>query len=463
MDPESSPLQTSLIEHNSEITTGNLWFFVVLFIVILVINALISAAKSAFFDLTERQIRELDKNHPDKAKIVHELNKRPKKLEASMLIATTLLHVTLIILGHYILKFWLGADRIQMMGSWLNAANPIEVGNIVGMIISAIVITFILALFGTLLPEKHAAVHQLQVIRFMVKPLSLINTLCYPMNALLLRLSNTTENRISTAHNTPYTTKEDIDTAIDLAVTNQSESSIQEAGILKGIVNFGDTSARQIMRSRMDIMGIDIDCDYEEVMHIVRDSGYSRLPVFKENLDQIKGILYVKDLLAYTDENKDFNWQSLIRNAVFFVPESKKIDELLREFQLKRMHMAIIVDEYGGTTGIATLEDIMEEVVGDIKDEFDIDEETDFIKLDENHYIFEGKTLLNDVCRVIGESTNFFDEDRGEADSIGGLILEMTGMIPPSSQEITIGHLRLKVISATKRRIEKVSLQVYEN
>ncbi len=463
MDPDSTRLQAALIAYNPETSFGNMWLLIVLFFVILFVNALISAAKAAFPDLTEKDLKDLDRLQPEKAKIIAELYKKPKKLGASILIATTFLNITLIILGDYIIRSLLGPSTVYNIGSWIDMSNPTDTGNVIVMIISVLIITFMLALFGTIMPERHASFHKLRIISIMAKPLRLLNTLCYPMNALLLKFSNTTETRLNYTHNVTLTSKEDIDTAIDLAVTNQSESSVQEAGILKGIVSFGDTAAKQIMRSRMDIVGVDISSSYDEVLHIVKDSGYSRLPVYEEDLDHIKGILYVKDLLAFTDESKDFLWQNLIRNAVFFVPESKKIDELLREFQSKRMHMAIIVDEYGGTTGIATLEDIMEEVVGDIKDEFDIGEDTDFIKLDDNHYVFEGKTLLNDVCRVIGQSTNYFDEVRGEADSIGGLILEITGMIPASSQEITIENLKLMVISATKRRIEKVSLQIYEN
>jgi len=261
------------------------------------------------------------------------------------------------------------------------------------------------------------------------------------------------EKSLGNNNSQSLTSKEDIDTAIDLTVTNNSDSSTQEADILKGIVNFGDISAKQIMHPRMDIVALEVTAGFKEVMKTVKESGYSRLPVYKEELDNIVGILYVKDLLAHTD---------LIRSSVLFVPESKKIDELLREFQLKRMHMAVIVDEYGGTAGVATLEDIMEEVVGDIKDEFDNDEEVDYIKISENNYIVEGKTLLNDVCRIIGENTSYFDSVRGEADSLGGLILEIIGTIPSSEKEIMIGNLTLKVVSVTKRRIEKVSLIIHE-
>jgi gliding motility-associated protein GldE len=284
-----------------------------------------------------------------------------------------------------------------------------------------------------------------------------------PLSKILVGWSSSLERSLVSSGSNHLTSKEDIDTAIDLTVTNNSETSTQEADILKGIVNFGDTSAKQIMKPRMDIVGLDEELTFKEVMKIVRDSGYSRLPVYREELDAIIGILYVKDLLAHTEESENFDWKQLIRNAVLFVPESKKIDELLREFQSKRMHMAVIVDEYGGTAGIATLEDIMEEVVGDIKDEFDQEEEVEYIKISDNNYIFEAKTLLNDVCRIIGENTSVFDSVRGEADSLGGLILEMIGYIPTSENEISVQNITLKVVSVTKRRIEKVSLIVHES
>lgn len=296
----------------------------------------------------------------------------------------------------------------------------------------------------------------------MSKPLSILNKLFSPFTRMMVGWSKAIETKISNNNNHSQTLKEDIDAAIDLTVTGSSESAHQEAGLIKAIISFGDTSAKQIMRPRMDIVGIDIDTSFKEVMQIVRESGYSRLPVYEEDLDKIKGILYVKDLLKIRESDDNFEWQTLIRNAAFFIPESKKIDELLKEFQSKRMHMAIIVDEYGGTAGIATLEDIMEEVVGDIRDEFDLEEEVEYIKIAENNYIFEAKTLLNDVCRIIGVNTGIFDELRGEADSLGGLILEITGHIPSSEQEIIIDNIVLKVISVTRRRIEKVSLIIHE-
>jgi putative hemolysin len=313
------------------------------------------------------------------------------------------------------------------------------------------------------MPKIYATLNKLKIVHFMSGPLTLLLYVFSPVSKILVGWSTAMENRLSSSAAAGSTSREDIDAAIDLTVSGTSAAAVREADILKGIVNFGDTSAKQIMRPRMDIVALEEQLNFKEVMKIVRESGYSRLPVYRGELDVVIGILYVKDLLSYTDEKEYFAWQQLIRNSVLFVPESKKIDELLREFQEKRVHLSVIVDEYGGTAGIATLEDIMEEVVGEIKDEFDQDEEVDYVRITENSYIFDGKTLLNDVCRIIGTNTNFFDDFWGEADSIGGLILEMTGTIPTSEKEISLSHINLKVVSVTKRRIEKVSLIIHES
>jgi len=279
------------------------------------------------------------------------------------------------------------------------------------------------------------------------------------LSRLLVSFSNSIERRL-VSNNLFVTSKEDLDKAIELTVNaEEGVQSGQEADILKGIVKFSDHQVKQIMKSRIDVVAIEIEENYSSLMTLVKNSGYSRIPVFEEDFDSIKGILYVKDLLGHTQEENDFKWQELIRDQVLYVPESKKIDELLKEFQSKRMHIAIIVDEYGGSAGIVTLEDIMEEVVGDIRDEFDEDQEVDYIQIGKDNYIFEGKTLLNDVCRIIGEDTSIFDEEKGEADSLAGLILEITGVIPKQEKEITVGKTLLKVISVNKRRIEKINVR----
>ena len=254
--------------------------------------------------------------------------------------------------------------------------------------------------------------------------------------------------------------KQEIDKAIDLTVSNDVDSA-SEIDILKSIVKFNDVYVRQIMTPRVNVVGLEFGVDFNEVLKVVKESGYSRLPVFKDDLDNIVGLLYIKDLIGKLDKDKDDGeWQELIRSNILYVPENKKINELLREFQQKRMHMGIVVDEYGGCSGIVTLEDIMEEVIGEIRDEFDAEEELEYVKLDNRNYIFEGKIQLNDVCRVMGIDTNTFDNVRGEADTIAGLFLEILGRLPKQNQEITVGAFKFKAVVVNKRRIEKVKTTI---
>jgi len=225
-------------------------------------------------------------------------------------------------------------------------------------------------------------------------------------------------------------------------------------------LTFNDVSVKQIMKSRVDVVALDYDADFEDVLSHVRDSGYSRIPVFKEEFDNIAGILYAKDLLSYLENDKDFKWQKILRKNILFVPEAKKINELLKEFQLKHLHIAIVVDEYGGSAGIVTMEDIMEEILGEIRDEFDEDDEIEAVKIDESNFLFEGKTLINDVCRVIGEDILIFDEIKGESDSIAGMILEMTGEMPEEGEEFHHQQFSFKVLSVSDRRVEKIQLTI---
>jgi putative hemolysin len=255
--------------------------------------------------------------------------------------------------------------------------------------------------------------------------------------------------------------KADFDQAIELAIGSGTETE-QELDILKSIVKFGDTTVSEIMRPRGDIVALSIEDTFDEVLKVVHESGFSRIPVYGNDLEDIVGILYAKDLILHLKEPKIFNWTGLIRSQVIYVPESKKIQELLKDFQKKRLHMAIVVDEYGGCSGLLTLEDILEEVIGDIRDEFDDDIELDYKKVDDHNYIFEGKTLINDVCKVIGFPTDAMDDVRGDADSIAGLVLEAVGQIPRVKTEIDHGTFRIKVIKVNKRRIEEVQLTLVD-
>ena len=466
MDPEPSllfiPLQSVVTE-----PSGELFIPAVIFTILIICSGLISSSEVAFFSLGLKDIKDLEEQNSPSSKRALLLKEKPRYLLATILIANNFVNVAIVIVADIMVQILLGQSTLLIIGTWLHdnvfysLATPEAIAGIFHFLVTVVGVTFILVLFGEAMPKIYATLSKHKIIHLMSGPLTFLMWLFNPVSKILVGWSSKMEKRLSSNSSQNLTSKEDIDAAIDLTMTNDTPHATQEAGILKGIVNFGDTSAKQIMHPRMDIVYVEIEDTFKNVMKVVKESGYSRLPVIKEDLDNISGILYVKDLLAYTEEGETFGWQKLIRPSALFVPESKKIDELLREFQLKRMHMAIIVDEYGGTAGIATLEDIMEEVVGDIKDEFDQEEDVDFIKISENNYIFEGKSLLNDVCRIIGVSSGYFDDIRGDSDSLAGLILEIVGAIPNSEKEITVNDITLKVVSVTKRRIEKISLFIH--
>ncbi|MFZ1751380.1 MAG: gliding motility-associated protein GldE [Saprospiraceae bacterium] len=468
MDPEPSQLLFFLYQNTISVPNEGLVLSLCIFLLLLLSSGLISASEVAYFSLGLKDIKDLEDEVTASSKRALILKQRPRHLLATILIANNFVNIGIVLVADGIIKKLLGESNLLYIGQWIHdrvlygITTPEAIANVFNFLITVVGATFILVLFGEAIPKIYSTLNKMRVIHLMAGPLTFLTYFFSPLSNILVKWTNVMERSLGNNTTGSSTSKEDIDAAIDLTMIGDPHSSTQEADILKGIVNFGEISAKQIMCPRMDIVGIDIKHSFKEVMKIVKDSGYSRLPVYEEDLDLIIGILYVKDLLSYTEENDKFKWQKLIRNSVLFVPESKKIDELLREFQLKRMHMAIIVDEYGGTAGVATLEDIMEEVVGDIKDEFDHEEDVDYIRISPNNYIFEGKTLLNDVCRVIGENTGFFDDVRGEADSLAGLILEIVGTIPTSEKEISIENVTLKVVSVTKRRIEKISLIVHE-
>jgi gliding motility-associated protein GldE len=265
-----------------------------------------------------------------------------------------------------------------------------------------------------------------------------------------LSLSNIIESRIKRkGYNL---TVEDLNQALEL--TTGKDTSKEEKDILKGIVNFGTLSVKQVMRSRMEITALDIETDFHELMDMINKSGYSRIPIYNETIDKIEGILYIKDLLSHIEKDEGFKWQTLLRPG-FFVPENKKVDSLLKDFQDKRVHMAIVVDEYGGTAGLITMEDVIEEIVGEINDEFDNDGMR-FNKLDEHTFIFEGRTSLNDFCKIVGEEVNVFDQVKGESESLGGLILELHSKLPRVGEKISFDHFVFTVVSVDKKRIKRI-------
>lgn len=436
---------------------------------LILFSALISGSEVAFFSLSPNDLHSLEDDGSTKSQRLLKLKEKPRTLLATILISNNFINIAIVLVSNYVLRNLIGEEDLNAIGLWLQQSLGLEnlisfstVASIFNFTIAVIGVTFILVLFGEVAPKIYASINNLRFAKMMAGPLSVLNIILGPLSRVLVGWSTSIEEKITQSRiNQTGTSKEDIDKAIELTV-GDSQNADEEADILKGIVKFGDVSVKQIMKPRVDVIAVEKDTPYDMLMNIIKESGFSRIPVYEEDFDKIDGILYVKDLLGHTDEDEQFNWQTLIRNNVLYVPEYKKIDDLLREFQLKRTHIAIVVDEYGGSAGIVTLEDIMEEVIGDIKDEFDEEEEVDYIKLSEGNYIFEGKSLLNDVCRIIGEDTDFFDSVRGDSDSLAGLIIEILGNIPKPDKEIKYNNIVLKIVSVTKRRIEKINLRVVQ-
>ena len=436
-------------------------------VLLIISSGLISGSEVAFFSLTKSDLGELQEGDTPSDKRIVTLMEYPKYLLATILISNNFINIAIVIVSAYLVDVFLGQAQLLDISAYIyhmglsNIASIEAIAGTLNFLITVVGVTFLLVLFGEIAPKIYANLNNRKFASLMSRPLTILSILFRPFSSILVRWSTKMENRIKNYENYQSTTsKEDLDAAIELTVIQDEDSSEEQADILKGIVKFGDVMTRQIMKSRVDIIAIDEHASFKEVISLVKESGYSRIPVYREDLDTIVGLLYAKDLIGYLHSEEHFKWQEFIRTNVLYVPESKRIDDLLKEFQLKRMHMAIVVDEYGGCSGLVTLEDIMEEVVGDIKDEFDEDEEVEYVLLNDGNYIFEGKTLLNDVCRIMGLELGYFDKIRGEADSIAGLVLEIIGSMPKIEKEIEYRELVIKVVSVSKRRIEKINIQV---
>lgn len=443
-------------------------FTSVFFLLLLIIcSGLISGSEVAFYSLSHLEMEELGQDESKAAARLLKLKEQPRTLLATILISNNFINIAIVILSTYLVEAMLGTERLLAIGDGLHeiglgAVLTVEqISSGFNFFVTVVGVTCILVLFGEIAPKIYANLNNMSFAKFMSLPLVVLRVLLGPLSGVLVKWSNRLEGIITSSSGyQSSTSKEDIDAAIELTVSADEQSSDEQADILKGIVKFGDVSAKQIMRSRVDVVAFDISTLYSEVLKVIKESGYSRIPVYVEDFDNVVGILYVKDLLGTTDRGDEFEWQELVRPTVLYVPESKKIDDVLKEFQQKRTHMAIVVDEYGGSAGIVTLEDVMEEVIGDIKDEFDEEEEVEYIKLSEGKYIFEGKSMLNDVCRIIGVDTSYFDSVKGESDSLAGLMLEVIGFIPKREYQIVHKSIELKIVAVTKRRIEKIAVSV---
>ncbi len=459
MDPD--PSNFILLIPTLNIFLISLWSFAwsgLCLIILLICSALVSGSEVAFFSLSPNDLENLDKDDDKKNKLVLKLRDKPRKLLATILIANNFVNIGIVILSDFLVRKVLGDERLLSIGQWLQQYLPgeaISLGRIINFLVTVVGVTFLLVLFGEVAPKIYANLNNLRFARVMSRPMSVLSGVFTPLSALLVRWSSKMESRfISTRTGIDDTSKEELDKAIELTVSGEEQA--EEADILRGIIKFGNVSAKQIMKSRVDVVAAEEKQNFTEVMAMIKDNGFSRIPVYREDFDEVVGILYAKDLLGYSKEKSDFNWQQFIRENLIYVPESKKIDDILKEFQQQRLHMAIVVDEFGGSAGIITLEDIVEEVIGEIKDEFDDEEEVDYIKINDSNFIFEGKTLLHDVARILNVEKDTFDKHKADTDSIAGLLLNHFGRIPKKDKELMLGQFKFKIVAVSKRRIEKV-------
>jgi len=425
-----------------------------------------SGSEVAFFSLNRSDLEDLEKEQSPISKRIIKLQEKPQHLLAAILVANNFINIAIVIVSTLLIDQMIGPELLNSWASNIMDFIPLfevaQIQQILDVTITIVLVTFLLVLFGEVAPKIYARANHIRFASLMSRPLSILCWLLNPITNFMVKWSSAFEEKLGKLGQQNNTTsKEELEQAIELTVSQELESD-DEVDILRGILKFGDVTTKQIMKSRVDVIGLDIETEYKDVLKIIKEHGYSRIPVYKEDFDNIEGLLYVKDLIGFINNKKAVNWQKFIRKDILYVPESKNIDELLKDFQKKRMHMGIVVDEFGGSAGLVTLEDIMEEVIGDIKDEFDEVEEVEYEKLDDTNYVFEGKTLLNDVARIMDMDTEVFDDLKGQSDSLAGLVLELLGDIPEKDTEYENDSFRFKTIAVNKRRIEKIHLTILE-
>ena len=408
-------------------------------LILVLISFLIAGSEVAFFSLSYKDINMLKtKRRPSYRRIVT-LLETPKTLLASMLITNIFVNIGIILISNLLMQSWM--DTLQMHF-------------VIEFIIKVLVVTSLLVLFCEVLPKVWATHHNIWFASSASLIIEIFNSIFYRVSSRLVKLSDKIEVKFNSG--STGMDNQQLDYAIDMLPDH--EATTEEKQILKGIRKFGNTTVKQTMLTRLDVSGIDYTSSFKSVITKVEEMHYSRLPVFKNNLDEIVGILHTKDLLPFLNEPPDYDWHSLMR-PVFYVHEQKLIEDLLQEFRNKRMHFAVVVDEFGGTSGIVTLEDIMEEIIGDIHDEFD-DEISGNKKIDDFTYIFEGKTMINDVCKALHFPIEIFDKVRGDSDSLAGLVLEIAGEFPQINEELVCDNFTFVPMEINKNRIEKVKVQI---
>ncbi len=415
-------------------------FLAITLIVLLLITFTISGAEVALFSLNKKDVNMLKTKQHASAKRIVTLLEEPKEVYASLLIAGTLVNICIIILSNYLINQFVSFGNL---------------GSVVEMLLKVIAIAFILVFVGKIFPKVWAAQNNLRFAygsSFVVEALHL---LLRRISKWIVKLADRI-GKGAGGDKTEAMSMQELDEAID--IKTDDEASLEEKNIMKGIVKFGNISVKQIMRSRLDVSGIEYKSSFGDVVKRVEELHYSRLPVYKESLDEVAGIINTKDLIPFLNEAENYDWHPLMRQP-YFVPELKLIEDLLKDFQQKHIHFAVVVDEFGGTSGIVTMEDILEEVIGDIRDEFD-EEESNNYKVDESNYIFEGKIMIHDMCRIMKLPMNTFDEVRGESESLAGLILEVAGELPTVDWVIPCGDFEFGIMQADNNRIQLVKVTI---
>jgi putative hemolysin len=411
--------------------------YTALILLLLTLAGLVSASEAAFFSLSpDDRAHCRDSSLADDRRIAT-LLERPKRLLASLVIFNNLLNIAIVVIVTYLT--WEFSQTSQGLG-WV-------------LPVVTLATTIAIVLFGEIVPKVYASQNNLTVARKTASLAQVGLAVFRPLAMILVNLSNQVDRRID--RKGYKLSVEELSQAVELTGSN---ATIEEKEILKGIVNFSNLTARQVMRARLDISAVEDDLTFSELMAQINASGYSRVPVFHESLDQIEGILYIKDLLAHIHQDDSFNWQSLVRSA-FFIPENKKVDDLLQDFQKRRVHMAIVVDEYGGTRGLVTLEDIIEEIFGEINDEFDDEIPDGYRREDDRTVVFEGKMPITDVCRILNVDATTFEAVQGDSESLGGLLLELFSRLPKPGEETMYAGFIFHVLSADDKRINEVRVR----
>ena len=413
-----------------------------IFLILLVCSALISGSEVALFSLKPSDFPGSDKEYTQKDRYLIKLLDRPKKLLATILIANNFINIAIVLL-------------YASLSHLIHPEQPVVLYGIsLQFILDVILVTFLILLFGEIIPKVYANRYSVKFSYFMASPLVFLDKVLSPLNIPMQKISNFLHQKLGSEKSNLNV--DQLSKALEL--THEDETSKDEKKILQGIVSFGNTDTKQVMKPRIDIFALDQTTDFLSVIKQIRENGYSRIPVYKENIDTITGILYIKDLLPYLNQN-DFQWSKLVRKP-YFIPENKKLDDLLTEFKSQKNHLAIVVDEYGGTSGLISLEDIIEEIVGDISDEFD-DEELIYSKVDVNTYIFQGKTNLKDFYQVLKlEADNDIEKNRNDADTLAGFILEIAENFPVKGQTIQFKNYKFVIESVDNKRIKQLKIHI---